>query len=579
MNLGFTGIFPRLDGHFTISSIMQIELGLIALLFCISIAVQIRFFNLFEKRLARLFAKTEESEKRRQEEEAAAARIGNVMNGDVEKFEHRYSRRFPFAVPNALPTMPTQAHFDSKSSSPSLPSHTASFSTPKSETAPFLPELNYVTSGPKKMSTQPNDQTLAIKPSESSKSFFSQMKTLMQSTSEKEDVPPLPHIASQEVSGENAEKLAQEIAEREQALQKIQSIRQSIDQMRTHLKTQSQDDSASGSASGSNTTQSRPTSPAVVEATKPSLHRQTVSFSGIPEAMLRTSPSTATFTAPRPLSQHSIITTQQHVRAAAPPMAAHTRSSSQQTLSRPRPVSTYSNWAAGQVETVGSLGMQGRRQSTMSMDTGRTSLTTGTTGEIQLSQRVIFAEPTRYSTGPQRVVTGIMPARMPQEPDTAAGGVPHRQSMVRTQTMDILDLHAKHKRRLSEIQKAANNAAGEPKSAGMAPSASQPVIKPSEITRKRSSTVTGLSSLQSASLPADIKRQKRSSAMIQGADEFGRRPSPTIKSGISPSATMPAVAPSKPSASPKSALPSSQSVKQGSSLEAAKDSEAAWLSY
>lgn len=219
--------------------------------------------------------------------------------------------------------------------------------------------------------------------------------------------------------------------------------------------------------------------------------------------------------------------------------------------------------------------MQSRRQSTMSMDTGRTSLTTGTAGEIQHSQRVIFAEPTRYSTGPQRVVTGIMPARMPH----VAGGAPQRQSMVRTQTMDILDLHAKHKRRLSEIQKTANNAAGEPKSAGMTPSASQPIIKPFEITRKRSSTVTGLSSLQSASLPADIKRQKRSSAMIQGTDEFGRRPSPTIKTGISPSATMPAVAGSKPSVSPKSALPTSQTVKPGSSLEAAKDSEAAWLSY
>lgn len=129
---------------------MQIELGLIALIFCISIAVQIRFFNLFEKRLARLFAKTEESEKRRKEEEEAAARIGNVMNGDVEKFEHRYSRRFPFAIPGVLPSHATQAHSDSKASTPSLPSHTETFSTPKSESTPFLPELTYVTTGPKK---------------------------------------------------------------------------------------------------------------------------------------------------------------------------------------------------------------------------------------------------------------------------------------------------------------------------------------------------------------------------------------------------------------------------------------------
>lgn len=585
---------------------MQIELGLIALLFCVSIAIQIRFFNLFEKRLARLFAKSEESEKRKREEDEAAQRIRDVMNGDVEKFEHRYSRRFPFAIPNSLPVVPAQAHFDSKNSSPSLPSHITSFSnstTPKSENAPLLPELNYVTTASKRLSTQPSDATLAIKPSESNKSFFSQMKSLMSSTSgnnKDNDVPPVPSLnrsTSEEgkKTSTEAANLEQEIAEREQALQKIKTIRESIDQMRTNLKSQSQDGSASTDSGTASLATAAPSSETIAPApptaaTKPANHRHSVSFTGISDPVSHRSPTMASFTAPRPLSQHSMLVTQQHARGpSAPPMQSHSRSSSQQTLSRPRPISSYSN--RGESAThAGSPGMQSRRQSTMSMDTGRTSLTTGT-GEIQHSQRIFFAEPSRYSTGPpQRVVTGVMPARMPSQDSTgspiiAGSTAPQRQSMVRTQTMDILDLHAKHRRRMSDLQNTATIGTGkssvaEPKSATMTSSASQPSFKTVGPARKRSSTVTGLSSLPTTSLPADAKKQKSGSASV-GIDELGRRPSPTIRTGISPSATMPVNATSRSAPSPKlptSARPS-VGARTGVSLEAARDSEAAWLSY
>lgn len=573
MNLGFTGLLPRLEGHFSISSIMQIELGLIALIFCISIAVQIRFFNLFEKRLARFFAKTEETEKRQREEEEAAARIKNVMNGDVEKFEHRYSRRFPFAIPGSLPTLPGQAHIDSTSSSPSLPSHTGTFNTPKSESTPFLPELTYVTTGSKKgSSARKDDDIIAIKTSESNKSFFSQMKSFMHTSGDKDnDVPPVPSLPSAVEQEKSEEVLTKEIADREQALEKIKTIRQSIDDMRSHLRTQSQDGSSSSSNPASTSGASRPTSPAQpVKAVKPPAHRHSVSFTGVPEAVHRRSTS-ASFAAPRPLSQHSIITTQQHAR---PPLQAYTRSASQQTVNNSvRPVSTYSNWASGQGESGTRAGMQSRRHSTMTVDTGRTSLTSG---EIQQSQRVIFADPTRYSTGPpqriERIVTGVMPARPPVEQQAAA---PQRRSMVRTKTMDILDLHKAHQKEISKLQGAVvGGGTGEPRSSPMTTSASQPVLKAVEPIRKRSSTVTGLSSMQSASLPSDIKRQKRHSDLT-GIDEFGKRPSPTLRTGISPSATMP-ISASKTQNLPKS-VP--EPVKAATSLDAAKDSEAAWLSY
>lgn len=139
-NLGFSGLFSKLGGHFRVTSTMQIELGVLLLLFVVGVAVQIRFFGVIDNKLSKILRKQTSQDEEAQKEDQAAQRLSREVPHATEKFEQRYSKTgFPFRVPpqHALDTTPSPG---SGGESP-VPPYSSQQATPVIKDSPILPQL------------------------------------------------------------------------------------------------------------------------------------------------------------------------------------------------------------------------------------------------------------------------------------------------------------------------------------------------------------------------------------------------------------------------------------------------------
>ena len=479
-SLGFGAIFPRLEGHFAISSAMQIELGAILLVFIISVATQIRLYGLFSTKLSALMRRSADAESAN-EEAHAARRIEKAMQDDVEKFEHRYSRGFPFSAPPPLHSV--DSYGAGVTGSPNFSIHAASLNTPKSESAPLLPELNYVSSA-----AADRHQRAGQVPSGNTPILTDTTPPVS---------PPLPtYRRESEVSdgktSENSD-IAREIQDKEAALQEIARIRQRIGSERNSLHLL-RGNSLPGAGVGQAVSASvalpesaytaETGSPAPAHATG---HRHSPSLGAMPANRA------STYAAPRPISQHSVIVRPVSQSFTPPTVVAH-----QPRLQRP-PAAAHTTSSAS-IPNIAAL------SSGPPVSTHQQRTSTGPAPRppaMVRSQSAATVAATPASGGVQRIVTGVLPSRPSSQ--NFGGHAAGLASLPRTQTMDIVDLEARHRRRMSELQGSGVGAPGPATAA----------TRPSD-TRKRASTLTALNLRKNDASMA--RAEKRASQ----ADEFGR---------------------------------------------------------
>ena len=468
---------------------MQIELGAILLVFVISVATQIRLYGLFSTKLSALMRRSADAEAA-QEEAHAARRIEKAMQDDVEKFEHRYSRGFPFSAPP--PLHPVDSYNAGNTASPNFSIHAASMNTPKSESAPLLPELNYVSSG-------------AADRHQSTGQISSGNTPILTDTSPPVS-PPLPTYrreseGSDGKTSENSD-IAKEIQDKEAALQEIARIRQRIGSERNSLhllRGNSLPGAVVGQAASAPValpeTAYTPEAGSSAPAQIVTVHRQSPSLGALPAKR------TSTYAAPRPISQHSVVIrpVSQNFAPPAPvapqpqrpPAATHTASSP--SIANIAAVSSGPPAATHQRRT--STGPAIRPPAMVRSQSAATMIATPVSG------------------GVQRIVTGVLPSRPSSQNFGGQGARP--ATLPRTQTMDIVDLEARHRRRMSELQ---GSGAPGPAAAGLR----------SDDTRKRASTLTALNSQKN---DASLSRAERRASR---ADEFGRAVAPTAADGERP---------------------------------------------
>lgn len=456
-NLGFGAIFPRLQGRFTITSAMQIELGVILLVFFISVAAQIRLYNLFEKKLSVIMRKAKQEEQVTAEAKAAN-RIAGVMEKDVGKFEHRYSKGFPFASPTVIYS--TQfAH--------QVPG------TPKFESTPLLPELAYRTHRPTSSAAEATGRRLSA-----------YVRGIVGAGSDRERLPSDASDLPSDLHPVNAfkqpsEGLLKDILEKEKALEEIARLREQIGAERLSLR-----------PSTAGTVSPLAESIAFPEAVLGSAGPQAAacqhgrSHSLTIDAMRATAllPVKRALPAsvPRPISQYSIVTTQAPVAPRPLPPSPSALPMLQFDAPTPAPTSglNYHN------RTRSHCTLLGRSPSSNTISGGN------------------FV--------PQRVITGALPSR-PSSTSLQSAVMP------RTQTMDIEELQARHRRKLSQIQSGSRNSLVV--AAGDSVSVQSPVIPSASISnspRKRSSSAAGLNTFDNS------RRLSHGARHFMSINEFGQ---------------------------------------------------------
>lgn len=222
---------------------MQIELGMVLLLLIVNLGIQIRFFNVFETKLNALWAKRSAREAAQQEEDRAASRISQVVGRDKEKFEHRYSRIFPFAVPASEDL---ERAISAAETSPTL-SQGSRLHTPKAEVAsPLLPELSYVSAARRASMQAPraSAETAVSELSGSSDNLKSntEAKVVLEQVAE--------CVRGQSSDLDTAEELAKQIQDKEIALSDIVRRRKEVSRIRNSLGTSSLSESVAPSVTG-----------------------------------------------------------------------------------------------------------------------------------------------------------------------------------------------------------------------------------------------------------------------------------------------------------------------------------------
>ena len=458
-NLGFAAIFPKLGRRFSITSAMQIELGVILLVFFISVAAQIRLYNLFETKLAVILKKARKDEEM-DKEEKAAGRITETMGKDIEKFEHRYSKGFPFA---ASPL----------DQSPSLGQH--AFGTPRSETVPLLPELAYSTPSLPKSTHK-----------EGINHMLSSYARVLVGGQDRErllsNAPDSPRESSAvEGAVQPSEGLLQDILDKEKALEEITRLRERIGAERSSLRP--------SSASSANTSANSVAFPEPVYNTPvpssplPHMRSQSLTLE-VANAPAQPIKRASAASVPRPISQYSLITTQASV--AARPATAEAAALPMLQLDGPTRGDAATHHARHRSQ--GALMARSPSNNTLSGAT---------------------------KSGPQRIITGSIPSR-PSSQSLQNIAIP------RTQTMDIHELEARHRRKLSQIQSGSRNSlvlASAGSNSSKPPMRSPTMYSmPTAIggtSRKRSSSAAGLTGMDGSKRYSQAQRQ----SMV---DEFGQ---------------------------------------------------------
>lgn len=459
-NLGFSAIFPRLEGHFAITSAMQIELGVILLVFFISVATQIRLYNMFETKLAVILKKAKKEEQADQEAKAAQ-RIAGVMEADVEKFEHRYSKGFPFASPPVTysPRFGETSH-----------------GTPKSESAPLLPELAYT--GAISKSPRPDEPL--------NRRLSAYVRSMVGGDHERQrlafNTPDSPReSASADVGSQPSEGLLKDILDKEKALEEIARLRERIGAERSSLRPTT---ASSASPSAESVTFPEAVLRSPVQATLvPHARSQSLTLDAIrPVAQLPNKRLSATSIA-RPVSQYSIITMQ----PPASPRSLDPSPSSLPMLQFDAPVQEPTSGLNYHNRTRSQGALMGRSPSNNTIS--------GMGGP---------------KAGPQRIITGALPSRPSSQ---SLQSIP----VARTQTMDIAELQARHRRKLSQLQSGSRNSlvtlAGEAPAAGPAATTGP---APNSSHRKRSSSTAGLNTIDST---RGLSQGPRTSTVV---NEFGQ---------------------------------------------------------
>lgn len=412
---------------------MQIELGVLLLLSIIATAAQIRLFNIFETKLKSVFGKREKANGQddvHRQDEKAAHRISTIMTNDVGKFEHRYSRSgLPFAMPSQKYEHQRDASLSSMASSPVFHSATQ---TPKSATMPLLlPELSY--------SARPNETALMQQEI---------LAPALSSIPSEPDSPvtPIGHRASHSLPTSNAPSDSEhtsveaQIANKERDLEEIAKIRQSIGMLRDELRRDSSESARTDPFGKKESTHARSGSASTLMATQEVIK----------------------YASPRPMSQRAILV--RHGRsqsqlsmdalaeegriAARPGMTDYQYVSSPSVLQAQRKLEG-GNTQQSSMSHAYSASNLNRHSRQMSQprysNLARPLENPVRPAHVRSQSATTLLDRVSAHNNAQRIVTGLLD----QHPSTSAEV---DKPVPRSMTMDIRDLDAKHRKRLSEIQ-------------------------------------------------------------------------------------------------------------------------------